>query len=239
MIEYFETWRIVSSYMMRTAAVILLCWLVPYLQAQDAIVPTPAPLTPTLPEPRPELQPDSPPPVALRFFTKNPPAIQALIRKCFELDALKLGYVYGSADPKNGAMDCSGTIFYLLQQAGFKDVPRQADGFYRQAWEAGLFFAVNAAGFDSFEWKHLRPGDLLFWTGTYDVKRDPPVSHVMLYLGEEEGTGRKLMFGASENRPYGHERKSGVGVFDFDLPKPEKSGTAARFIGYAHILGLQ
>ncbi len=228
--------------MVRTVVILLLCWLVPYLDAQESPALTPSPLTPVEPvEPRVDIQPRQPenpaPPLALRFFIKNPPAIQALIRKCFELDALKLGYVYGSADPKNGAMDCSGTMLYLLQQAGMKDLPRQADGFYRQAWEEGLFFAVNAAGFDSFEWKQLRPGDLLFWTGTYDVKRDPPVSHVMLYLGEEEGTGRKLMFGASENRRYGKERKSGVGIFDFDLPPAEKAGSA-RFIGYAHISGL-
>src|SRR5439155_23309779 len=37
-----------------------------------------------------------------------------------------LGYSYGSADPKNGGMDCSGFIYYVLQQNGFPDVPRDS-----------------------------------------------------------------------------------------------------------------
>ena len=156
------------------------------------------------------------------------------------MDALHLGYQYGSSNPQNGGMDCSGTVFYLLRQMGLKDVPRQADGFYHWVWSEKLFFAVNSAStnFDSFEWKLLQPGDLLFWTGTYDVKRNPPISHVMIYLGEDEVTGHRFMFGASENRRYREMRKSGVGVFDFELPKPGTSDSSSRFIGYARIPGL-
>ena len=207
-----------------------------YTQGIDA----PA-VTPVVPEPRTSTASANPPPsfFALRKNSQCTPAIRDLIRRCLEMDGLHLGYQYGSADPQNGAMDCSGTVFYVLRQSGLKNVPRQADGFYRWVWDEKLFFAVNSTNFDSFEWMQLHPGDLLFWTGTYDVKRNPPVSHVMIYLGEDETTGRRLMFGASENRRYGVARKSGVGVFDFDLPKPDASGTGSRFIGYARIPGLQ
>jgi len=29
----------------------------------------------------------------------------------------------------------------------------------------------------------LKPGDLLFWSGAYSSERDPPIIHVMIYLG--------------------------------------------------------
>ena len=47
-----------------------------------------------------------------------------------------------------------------------------------------------------------KPGDLLFWTGTYSVERDPPVTHTMIYLGEEKKSGKPIMVGASDGRTY-------------------------------------
>lgn len=189
----------------------------------------------------PALQAEEPytPPVALKGYSEYSPKIKELVRRAFDLDAAGLKYRFGSATPDQGGMDCSGTIHYLLKTSGWDGVPRQSDGFYRWSWQADTFHAVNGVSFQSFEWQALKPGDLLFWTGTYSVdsRRDPPISHVMLYLGEEEGTGRKLMFGASENRPYKDTRKSGVGVFDLYLPNPEKS--SARFVGYGSIPGLE
>jgi len=43
---------------------------------------------------------------------------------------------------------------------------------------------------------------LMFWTGTYETGRDIPVSHVMLYLGREKGSGKRIMFGASDGRSW-------------------------------------
>jgi len=197
-------------------------------------VPTPAPSsTPTR----------APTPLAsalqLKGYASYPPEIQDLVQKCIALSNQGLSYQFGSADPAQGGMDCSGTIMHLLKSAGWKNLPRQSDGFYRWTWQNDTFTAVNGMTFNSFEWSKLKPGDLLFWVGTYgvDKKRDPAISHVMLYLGEEVSTGRRVMFGASENRRYQDKRRSGVGIFDFVLPKsvnPE-SRNQPRMIGYGKI----
>jgi len=85
---------------------------------------------------------------------------------------------------------------------------------------------------ETFELSRLRPGDLLFWSGTYHVTRDPPVSHVMIYLGINRHTGRRVMMGASEGRRFDNISRYGVSVFDFEMPR---AGSDSRFIGYATI----
>ena len=69
------------------------------------------------------------------------------------------------------------------------------------------------------EFKELLPGDLMFWTGTYETGRDIPISHVMLYLGREKGRGKRIMFGASDGRSYNGIQRWGVSVFDFKMPQ--------------------
>lgn len=159
-----------------------------------------------------------------------PPHAGRLLAHALELSARGLRYTYGSADPARGGMDCSGTIHHLLRANGWKNVPRQANTLYAWAWQQGRFHAVNSSRLDSFEFAHLRPGDLLFWSGTYDIQREPPVTHVMLYLGRRAADDHPVMFGASEGRSYGGRARSGVGVFDFVLPRP---GSPGRFLGYA------
>jgi peptidoglycan DL-endopeptidase CwlO len=152
-----------------------------------------------------------------------------------ELTERKLGYQYGSADPDQGGMDCSGTIYFLLQQQGITDVPRSASQQYVWVRKANTFHPVVSNSQDSFELDTLRPGDLLFWTGTYIVNIDPPVTHTMIYLGEAQSDGLRLMVGASDGRTYRGEQKFGVSVFDFTIPKPTAKNPASRFIGYAKI----
>ena len=181
----------------------------------------------------------------LKGFAENPPAVCALLEECLALTKQNLGYKYGSSDPALGGMDCSGTIYYVLQKRGLKDVPRTASGQYVWARKADNFEAVISKKKDSFELDALRPGDLLFWTGTYSTDRDPPVSHTMIYLGKRKSDGKQVMFGASDGRSYDGRKIWGVSVFDFVLPKavkkPPAGGTAAPgsvFIGYANIPGL-
>jgi hypothetical protein len=164
-------------------------------------------------------------------FNNYPVDVQKLINEAVDLSQKNLNYIYGSADPKNGGMDCSGTIYYLLNNAKLSNVPRQANEFYRWVWEKGKFNSVVSSSFSSFEFSLLQPGDLLFWTGTYDVKRDPPVSHVMIYLGKNK-QGKPLMFGASNGRSYENKEMWGVSLFDFKLPNLDSS---SRFIGYSCI----
>lgn len=173
-------------------------------------------------------------------FAGLTPAVQQLLQRGLALTQENLSYKYGSADPGNGGMDCSGTIYFLLEQAGLKDVPRDAGGQYTWVWTSGHFQAVVSSNPDTFELSRLKPGDLLFWTGTYRVRRDPPVTHVMIYLGTSRLTGRRVMVGASDGRTFNGKPRYGVSVFDFRLSRSDDSNakTVSRFIGYGPAPGF-
>jgi cell wall-associated NlpC family hydrolase len=186
----------------------------------------------------------------LREYELQSPEVKRLLARALTLTTLDLDYKYGSSDPKNGGMDCSGTVYYLLNEAGLKDVPRDAGGMYKWVWTQGRFRAVTSSHPDTFELALLKPGDLLFWTGTYEVDRDPPITHVMIYLGINRQSGRRVMVGASEGRPFDGKSRYGVSVFDFTMPGPRKPSATvpetspatdpqARFIGYGAVPGLE
>lgn len=158
-----------------------------------------------------------------------------------QLTTRNLEYKYGSADPASGGMDCSGFVFYVLTQNGVRDVPRDSSQQYVWLRKAGTFKPVNSRKEDTFELDELVPGDLLFWTGTYSIERDPPITHAMIYLGRKKGTNQRIMVGASDGRTYEGESRYGVSVFDFKIPKPAKTDegrSSPNFIGYGHVPGL-
>ena len=173
----------------------------------------------------------------LRDFGDYPTELQSLIVRALELTKENLTYQFGSSDPANGGMDCSGTIFHLLRAHCIKDVPRSSDEMCRWLQEKKqLHLAENARSLDDKRLASLRPGDLLFWTGTYEhEKRSLPISHVMLYLGKRAKNGKAVVFGASDGRTFNGERQCGVSVFDFHLPK---EGAKAAFHSYGPIPGL-
>ena len=163
---------------------------------------------------------------------QQPEWVQRLIRDALTLTTQNLGYLFGSADPKSGGMDCSGTIYYLLRNSGYKDVPRDSRSQYRWLWEKGTLRTVSDNEMAEFDHRALRPGDLLFWTGTYSVNADLPISHVMLYLGRTKDSGKPVMWGASDGRTFDGKQRYGVSVFDFKLPRTESK---SRFVGYGQL----
>ncbi|MDR3477225.1 MAG: NlpC/P60 family protein [Gammaproteobacteria bacterium] len=163
------------------------------------------------------------------FKTDSVP-VKNLIRKSYALSAKNLTYLYGSANPSNKGMDCSGTIYYLLKSAGVSDVPRQANEMYAWVEHDGNLSKVSNQSADSLELKNLKPGDLLFWKGTYAVKRDPQITHVMLYLGKNT-KNQPLMFGSSDGRSYQGKKMWGVSVFDFKLSNDH----GGKFVAYGCI----
>ena len=167
--------------------------------------------------------------------------MRKILDLALDLTTRNLNYTYGSADPANGGMDCSGFIYFVLQQNGIKGVPRDAREQYIWVRKAGTFRAVLSHDPDSFEFDELQPGDLLFWTGTYNVERDPPVTHTMIYLGREKGSGKRIMVGASDGRTYDGKPKFGASVFDFKTGKATTASDSGRnpiFVGYARIPAL-
>lgn len=182
-------------------------------------------------------------PEAISGFENYPPKVQRLLTSALELTTRNLDYEYGSADPANGGMDCSGFVYFVLKQNGIDDVPRDSSEQYIWLRRTGKFEPVVSQKEDSFEFDNLKPGDLLFWTGTYSIERDPPITHAMIYLGREKKTGMRVMVGASDGRTYQSQQRFGVSVFDFKMPRADKGEiengkTRPRFVGYAHIPGL-
>lgn len=162
-------------------------------------------------------------------FKKYSPAVKTLITQANTLMKMNLAYLYGSNDPRNKGMDCSGTIYYLLQNLRVSDVPRQANEIYTWVAQKGKLFKVKHQKFNSSEFKQLKPGDLLFWTGTYAIKRFPPITHVMLYLGLNS-KHMPIMFGASDGT-YQRKKMWGVSVFDFKL----SNHSTGKFVAYGCI----
>jgi cell wall-associated NlpC family hydrolase len=188
------------------------------------------------PWPNVSLSPDQ-----IAGYENNPPRVRQILDAGLTLTKRNLGYTYGSADPKNGGMDCSGFIYYLLKQNGFPDVPRDSSQQYVWVRKAGNFNAVLSRKEDSFELDDLKPGDLLFWRGTYNIDRNPPITHTMIYLGREKRTNKRVMVGSSDGRTYDGKQRWGVSVFDFKMPPPPNSGDAKIspvFVGYGRIPGL-
>ena len=174
-------------------------------------------------------------------YDSDPPKVRQILDAGLALTKENLGYTYGSADPANGGMDCSGFVYYVLKQNGFPDVPRDSSQQYVWVRKGGNFKAVVSRKEDSFELDDLKPGDLLFWRGTYNIDRDPPITHSMIYLGREKRTNKRVMIGSSDGRTYDGKQRWGVSVFDFKMPPPPKSGDAKispAFVGYGRIPGL-
>lgn len=208
--------------------------------------PPPAPVPPPASTPAPGDKSAAAPNATLQItdlveFASQPAAVQQLLTAALALTKLHLTYTYGSADPANGGMDCSGTIYHLLRAHGLAEVPRDASRQYVWARSHGEFFAVIGKKELAFEFSDLLPGDLLFWSGTYAIDRDPPVTHTMIYLGTEKRRKQRVMVGASDGRSYEGKSRWGVSVFDFLMPRarPESQKPPTDFLGYARIPGLR
>jgi peptidoglycan DL-endopeptidase CwlO len=221
----------------------------PLHAAAPSVTPTATPTATATATPRSTTTP-TPSPVAKRtptaaFSTDEisdsanySPEVRKIVDLSLELTGRNLTYKYVSADPKNGGMDSSGFIYYVLTQSGVHNVPRDAREQYIWVRKAGTFQAVLAQRDDTFELDGLKPGDLLFWASNYGISKDPDITQTMIYLGRDKSTNQRLMVGASESRSTKGPKKSGVGVFEFKVghaaPKPNQE-TGPVFVGYGRI----
>jgi cell wall-associated NlpC family hydrolase len=216
----------------------------PTPRPEETASPSPSETPQTTAHPTPEKKgaPDvSLSPDEISGYDSYPPKVRQILDAGLALTKENLGYTYGSADPANGGMDCSGFTYYLLAENGFKDVPRDSSQQYVWVRKAGNFNAVLSRHEDTFELDGLKPGDLLFWSGTYTIDRDPPITHTMIYLGREKRSKKRVMIGSSDGRTYDGKQRFGVSVFDFKMPPPPNSGDAKIspvFVGYGRIPGL-
>src|SRR6266567_2194716 len=132
--------------------------------------PTPEPSETPSPTPAPSLSPTATAalesekhgapnatlsPEAISGFENYPPKVQQLLSSALELTTRNLDYKYGSADPDNGGMDCSGFVYFLLKQNGVEGVPRDSSEQYIWLRRAGKFEPVVSQKDDSFEFDNL------------------------------------------------------------------------------------
>lgn len=149
-----------------------------------------------------------------------------------------LPYLYGSADPALGGLDCSGAMYYVMNRAGLAP-PRTAAAQYHWLDDQQRLHLV-AEGAESGEHPSLRwlkPGDLLFWsTGdTADHGEIVTITHVAMYLGRETRDGRKIMINSTDGRSYRGIQSNGYGIYDFKMPT---TGSKSKLIGYGTPPGI-
>lgn len=149
-----------------------------------------------------------------------------------------LKYQFGSADPERGGFDCSGAMYFVLRESGLKPGRSSADQYLWIKKADGITLVGKAVTtLDDLAFAALEPGDLLFWSGTYETTdaRKVAISHVSMYLGKAKSDGRQLMIGSSDGRSYRGTRQNGYGVFDFRLPSKRSKSI---FVGYGTPPGL-
>lgn len=115
------------------------------------------------------------------WSTEKPVWYDTIIAKSEEF--LGTPYLFGSVNPEKG-FDCSGFISYVYNNSGlgFK-IPRSSQAIFNKA--------------KTFELQEdARPGDLIFFTKTYNTKN--PVSHVGIYVGN----GKMLHAGTKKGVSY-------------------------------------
>lgn len=100
-----------------------------------------------------------------------------------------------------------------------------------------LIATPNHPAIDDAILKKLRPGDLLFWGGTYAPtgQREVNVTHIAIYLGPETSDGNAVMINSTDGRSYRGVKANGYGVYDFRMPK---AGGRSVFMGYGTPPGI-
>lgn len=206
-----------------------------------ASIPTP----PAVPIPRATaiLFPGQPPSVERQSEKTPPSAVAAAPRDLRQTLTVLTRALAEKGIPYNGLwtppgchsawrMDCSNTTRYLYIAAAGLDLGRTASDQYEflsrqgRAWHA----PTDWHGITNVErlGKRLKAGDLLFWENTYRPERRSSVTHVMIFLGSDEGE-HWLMAGSR-----GH-RAGGPDIYRFDPHQP--AGGFSSFFGLIHHQG--
>jgi cell wall-associated NlpC family hydrolase len=154
--------------------------------------------------------------------------IEVIRARADHISKFGLPYKFGGDTLEEGGMDCSGTMLYLFSEIGFSDMPRTSFDQYdwlrrNRTMEHTKTIPEKMGGK-----RGIKPGDLIFWGGTYDSGHK--VSHVMVYLGQSPN-GTHYMFGARGQKKRGLNG-SGVDVFTLE-PGYQKS-----LIGYGSLPGV-
>ena len=177
---------------------------------------------------------------SLREFDSLPEDRKKLIAGAIAVarDSAWLPYQFGGSDPRDGGFDCSGAMYFVMTEAGLKPPRTSAEQFLWLKEKSRLIeIGAEVKTLEDAAMKKLKPGDLLFWGGTYAPGDDRKVNitHVALFLGHEKKDGNAVMINATDGRSYRGTKANGYGVYDFRLPR---EGNRAVFMGYGAPPGI-
>lgn len=226
---------------------------------RPAIIPpsVPSPLItppPPVDAPAPTPAPQPAPPGARRGGSGSAATLAAaLAREADSLAERHIRYAQRWRPPgerQPWVMDCSNTSRYLYRRVAGIDIGRTAsDQYYllsqrRLAWR--IPESIEGQDLTAYLAQRLTPGDLLFWEHTYRPKRNPPVTHVMVYLGRTRDGG--FLMAGSQSAGTGRNTRisGGPDIYAFDPEAPAGGYSTwlglgrvkGRFVGYGRPLSL-
>ena len=142
-------------------------------------------------------------------------------------------------ESRSWTMDCSNTTRYLYKVTTGIQLPRTASDQYYYLHLQGKAWDVpqNSYGLPDTEYlrQNLKVGDLLFWENTYRPERQPPITHVMVFLGTNE-KGEWIMAGSQTSRGGEHNRRNGgPDIYVFRPSQP--CGGYTTWMGLVHHTG--
>lgn len=177
---------------------------------------------------------------SLMEFDSLPEDRKKLIRGAIRVaaDSPWLPYRFGGSSPADGGFDCSGAMFFVMTQAGLQPPRTSANQFLWIKDNNRLIeITPEVKALEDPKMAKLRPGDLLFWGGTYAPSdgRTVNITHVALFLGREKKDGNAVMINATDGRSYRGTKANGFGVYDFRLPR---EGGKSVFMGYGTPPGI-
>jgi len=153
-------------------------------------------------------------------------------------DVAGMPYKYGGNGAADGGFDCSGAMHFVLHKVGLES-PRTSSGQFLWVKENSKLHLVASSAKDTEDksFAELKPGDLVFWSGTYEPTdgRKVDITHVGMFLGFEKKDGRPVMINATNGRSYRGKKGNGFGVYDFRVPR---EGSKSRMVGYGTPPGL-
>ena len=177
----------------------------------------------------------------LRDFSKLGDARKKLIETAIATgkEVAGLPYKFGGNGPQDGGFDCSGAMYYILRKVGLNPPRTSADQYLWVKQHSQLHLVANGAeDTEDKSFADLKPGDLVFWSGTYVPTdgRTVAISHVAIFMGLEKKDGRPVMINATDGRSYRGKKGNGFGVYDFKVPSPKSK---SKMVAYGTPPGLE
>jgi cell wall-associated NlpC family hydrolase len=136
---------------------------------------------------------------------------QQIADAAIALATRNLQYTWGSSDPASGGLDCSGFVLHIFQKEFGIKLPHQSGRQLEYLRKNGRIWDAETNDWSP---EILTAGDLIFWTGTFSSRRKSPITHVMIYIGNNQ------IAGSQNHAARLSDGKTGVGIYNFIPTQP-------------------